>query len=208
MDVKNNPPGQATPNLETSLFRPIEIYIRPGVMEEMASERADAGFVIAHALFNALLLNLGFALILFDFDPFALAFFAVCLAILGGWTFAAILAIEAITHFAAKASGGKGNFWNQLSITNMYLTPIFLVFFVVLFVVSLLPIEMDGLSLRLDLFAAILIVVKNGEKIKAVHKMKSTLAISAAYIISVALAYAVWIILFFLPIVLLLLVGE
>jgi len=107
----------------------VRIYAKPEQeFLRIANEPVNKATAIFHSLFNAVLLNAGAAAVFFqEGEPtLGLFFFFV----LSGLTFISILAIEAATFLAAKKEGGKGNFGAQLKITNYYLTPLFLVFFI------------------------------------------------------------------------------
>lgn len=179
----------------------LNIYRKPDeTMLEIAKKDVDKKWILLHTLGISVLLNFGIGTMLFIFAEdlamgviyalYTLAFIAL--------TAFSIPIIEYITYLAAKNSGGKGDYWKQLNITNHYLTLIFFVFFIFLtLVVWILPKEqllfLDGISLFIVLWM-------NEKKIKTVHGLQKTTLANVAYFLAITAAYILWIILFMLPI--------
>jgi len=176
----------------------VGVYIKPEqTMAEEAKKEHNKAFLVAHTFFNAFILNSFVAAVFLEVPVLAIFFFLVLSAV----TAIAILAIEFVTHKAAASKGGKGTYWSQLAITNLYLTPVFLAF-VVIAVVAILVFPTSNARMPLDLFVGIMASRMNTKKILAVHAVKDSL-VDIVYGVGMIAAYILWCAIIIAPAVLL-----
>jgi hypothetical protein len=167
------------------------------VMAGVAKEKPNKQMLVAHAALNAVILNLFIALAFISVPVLSVIY----LVVLSAFTALAIMGIEFVTHMAAKSKGGKGSYWQQLAITNLYLTPLFSVFFLLAALVMLI-FPSGNPSLPLDVAIGIVASLMNRKKIMAVHNIKDSLP-DIAYVLGMAVAYVIWIIIVIVPVMLL-----
>lgn len=168
----------------------------------LARKKPNKLLVLAHALANVGILNIGAALIKPNLTPDA-APYLYALSIL---TFASIIIIEAVVYRTALGQGGRrGRFWNQLEITNFYLTPVFLLFFV-FFVINRIGLWFFLLDVSIYVFYgfylavitvfSVMVLRMNDRKIKALHGIEKTETPNLAYAIGCIMAYLAWTVVF------------
>ena len=151
--------------------------------------------ILLHAIFNVFLLHIGL-LAVFISERLWVFGFLLCL-MLATVAFVSILTIEALTCLAARHTGGRGSFWVQLHLTNLYLTPIFFIFSVALAVLStFLP---PGFRIGLDFLAFPLVVYMNHRKLAVVHPSADTTLPTVVYAITSVVAYGIWVTLLVAP---------
>lgn len=186
----------------------IGVYLNPAVMAEVAKNPPAKAQILAHTLANAFLLNWWIALLFFQAGASTATeflFLAGYVLAIVAFTAFAILGIEWMAHKAAAFKGGKGMYWQQLAITNLYLTPLFVVFSAAIMVLVLAFPNVKG-RMPLDLLIAIVASRMNTQKISAVHGIKDWLP-DIAYGLGMLAAYVVWVLLIASPIIILALMG-
>lgn len=177
----------------------VEMYLRPEKkMGAIAGRAPNRFWVLMHAFANAFILNIGAVLAKSEINrqavPYLLALFVI--------TFVSIVAIEAITYLAAVSQGGKrGRFWNQLEITNYYLTPVFALFFV-FFIVNRIGMWLFLLDVGMYVFYGLyllfvviffgVILQMNNKKIEVLHCMDRTEFPNVVCMAGCALGYLIW----------------
>ncbi|MEM2974255.1 MAG: hypothetical protein QW112_01355 [Candidatus Micrarchaeia archaeon] len=177
-------------------------YIRADKeMLSLLKQPANKAAMLVHTLINAILLNTGIAIATYDVPGFAI--FPV---ILDAVTFFSILLIEAAIYTAARRSGGSGEFWQQLRITNIYLTPLFAIFAVAFIILSL--VKLPDIKLGLDLIAFVIVLYANDKKIRAVHGINNTSLPMVVYTVTTFIAYTVWILVLMSPLIFTLLFAS
>ena len=185
------------------------VYLKPAeAMAEVAKNPSPKAQILAHTLANSVLLNWWIALLFLQIGISTVAdflFLAFYLLVITAFTAFAILGIEWVAHKAAASKGGKGTYWQQLAITNLYLTPLFVVFSAA---ITVLVMVFPNLNVRmpLDLMIAIMASRMNTKKILAVHGIKDSLP-DIAYGIGMLVAYVVWTLLIASPIIIVALLG-
>ncbi|VVC03318.1 Uncharacterised protein [Candidatus Bilamarchaeum dharawalense] len=161
------------------------------ITEELASPKPNQVSII-HLLVNAMLLNAGFAFLFIEVPVIAIFYFILLSVV----TAIAIPVIEYLTYLTAKSKGGQGSFWDQLRITNIYVTPISFAFFILMIISAFLP---KGLNFGVDFIAYACVLMVNNRKIKLIHKIDKDLLPQIVYGLTVAFAYFIWICALLLP---------
>jgi hypothetical protein len=181
----------------------IRIYTdTDSVMAHEAKKELDKRTVLLHTLLISIMLSLGVGVLFLLSIPLLSLFFIIVMTAL---TAISIPVIEYLTFLVAKSKSGKDVFWKQLNITNIYLTPIFLVFFIFFAFLSwILP---ENTSFGLDAIAFFLVVRINHKKIAAVHGIEDTKFASIVYVVGLIVAYLIWIAIFLSPILIVSLLG-
>jgi hypothetical protein len=160
-------------------------------MADEVRNKASPPAIFLHTIFNAFLLNIGVSWYLYAYSTILLMFLAYASA----FTTIAILGIEFVTYLASRFRGGKGTYWQQLAITNLYLTPLFLLFiilFMVGFALSALGFDSTfDAYVILPLIVGLIALFMNSRKILAVHKIQSLLP-GITYAVAMVVSYIIW----------------
>lgn len=180
------------------LYKFIRIFSKPeDVITEELKKKHEKKNVLLHTLLASVILNAGIAMIFIE-EPVLGILIALPAFLL---TIVSIPIIEYLTYLTARSQGGTGDYWSQLNITNIYITPIFLLFFIVFAFITILSFSgvslPDSFHVGLDTISFVLVIYINSKKIKLVHKIEKTLIPSIVYAITVAVAYILWLVLVF-----------
>jgi len=161
-------------------------------VSQLALKPAQMLSVLAHTAINAAILNLGIATVFVEIPEMAVFYFVS----LGTLTFLSIIAIEAATFYLGVKTGIKDGMWKQLKITNAYITPIFVVFFIFWVLSAFLP---DWFKIGLDMLAFPIVLFMNDKKIKGLYGASDIGKARLVYGAGTVIAYLCWLFLLFAP---------
>lgn len=170
-------------------------------MSEEVTKEPDKRNILLHTLAISALFSLPVILFLV-FSFYLSAFFVFQGILLFLVTAISIVIIEYITFLVAKWQNGKGDYWKQLNITNTYLTPIFIIFFILFAMHFITGPFLPFRHFEIGIIFLPILWYLNDKKIKIVHGINNALLPNIVYIVGIGLAEIFWIAIILQPFVL------